>query len=137
MRVVNGIPTLTWSVLPVIIDPFVGIDGQMMCRLDLAMIKQTDPPMPLVAGRAPDRMGTMYYDSIINPATPGVPYVLAGDRVTTVAGPIFGVFEIRTIPTAAVDLAGPHHIEVQIFEVAQSIAAGSPTPFPGSEGPET
>lgn len=136
MKVVNGAPSMTWNPLTDIIDPLVDIPGQMMCRLELGFIKRGDMPMPVVAGRAPDRNGTVYFDSVINPST-GTPYVLAGDRLFCLAGPIMGTFEIRTIPTAAVGFGGAHHIEVQVFEVAQSIAKGSPTPFPGSENSDT
>lgn len=136
MKMQGGTPTLTWNLVQDIIDPFVAIPGQMMCRLDPGFIKQSDPPMAVAAGRAPDRVGTAFYDVSINPDT-GTPFVLAGDRLFCIAGPIMGTFEIRTIPTAAVSLTGAHHVEVQVFEVAQSIAKGSQTPFPGSEGPET
>jgi hypothetical protein len=136
MKIVSGTPTLTWSVIPDVCDPFVAIPGQMMCRLDLGFIKRGDMPMPVTAGRAPDRSGTVFFDVSVNPDT-GAPYVLAGDRLFCVAGPITGTFEIRTIPTAATALVGAHHVEVQVFEVAQSIAKGSQTPFPGSENSDT
>jgi hypothetical protein len=136
MKVSQGTPTLTWNVLSDVIDPFMDIPGQMMCRLDLGFVKRTDPPMPLTAGRAPDRVGTLFFDAMLNPDS-GAPYVLAGDRVYCLAGPVVGTFEIRTIPTAAVDITGAHHIEVQVFEVAQSLAQGSQTPFPGSENGDT
>lgn len=135
MKVSNGTPNLTWFVLPDVIDPYVDIPGQMMCRLDLGFIKRTDMPMPVTAGRAPDRTGTLFFDAAIDPST-GAPFVLAGDRIQCLAGPITGVFEIRAIPTAAVSITGSHHIEIQVFEVSQSIAKGSQTPFPGSEGPD-
>lgn len=136
MKVTGGTPTLTWIQVPDVIDPYVDIPGQMMCRLDLGFIRQNDPPMPVAAGRAPDRMGTVFYDVALNPST-GTPFVLAGDRLYCIAGPIMGTFEIRTIPTAATGFGGAHHIECQVFEVAQSIAKGSQTPFPGSEGPDS
>lgn len=136
MRVVNGTPSLAWSPLPAVIDPFVAMPGQMMCRIDLQFVKRTDPPMPVVAGRAPDRTGTAFFDAALDPDT-GAPFVLAGDRLQCVAGPVTGTFELRTIPTAALGFAGPHHIECQVFEVAQSVAKGSQTPFPAGEGPDT
>jgi hypothetical protein len=136
MKVSGGTPTLTWNELSDVIDPFVAVPGQMMCRLDLGFIKRGDMPMPVSAGRAPDRQGTVFFDSVIDPDT-GAPYVLAGDRLFCIAGPVMGTFEIRQIPTAAVGLAGAHHVECMVFEVAQSIAKGSQTPFPGSEGPES
>lgn len=135
MKVSNGTPTLTWTALDMVLDPYVDIPGQMMCRLDLGFIKRSDMPMPLVAGASPARQGTAYFDVAIDPDA-GTPYVLAGDRLNCLAGPIQGTFEIRQIPTAAVDLTGAHHCEVQIWEVAASIAKGSQTPFPGSQGPD-
>jgi hypothetical protein len=136
MKLNAGSPTLTWAPVAAVIDPYVEKAGQMMCRLDLGFIKRGDMPMPVTAGRAPDRMGTAFFDAAVDPDT-GAPYVLAGDRLFCLAGPITGTFEIRTIPTAAVGFGGAHHVEVQIFEVAQSIAKGSQTPFPGSEGSDT
>ena len=135
MKVTHGTPTLTWTVLGDVIDPYMEIPGQMMCRLDLGFIKRADMPMPLVAGAAPQRQGTVFFDTAIDPGT-GAPFVLAGDRLNCVAGPITGTFEIRTIPTAAVGISGAHHIETAVWEVAKSIARGSETPFPGSEGPD-
>lgn len=136
MKVTGGAPQLTWNVLPDVIDPFVDIPGQMMCRLDIGFVRRGDLPMPLVAGRAPDRVGIVFYDALLNPDT-GAPYVLAGDRLMCIAGPIQGTFEIRTVPTAAVGFTGAHHVEVQVMEVAQSLAKGGPTPFPGSESKDT
>lgn len=136
MKVTSGSPQLTWTEVPDVIDPMVDIPGQMMCKIDLGFIRRGDMPMPLVAGRAPDRNGTVFFDAILSPDT-GAPYVLAGDRLRCIAGPVVGTFELRTIPTAAVGLAGVHHIECQVFEVAQSLAKGGPTPFPGSEGKDT
>ena len=136
MKVANGTPTLTWNPLTDVLDPYVDIPGQMMCRLDLAYVKRSDMPMPLVAGAAQPRQGTVFFDSAVDPDT-GAPYVLAGDRLNCLAGPVMGTFEIRQIPTAAVDMTGPHHVEVSIWEVAASIAKGSQRPFPGSENEDT
>jgi hypothetical protein len=135
MKVINGTPTLTWAQVPDVIDPYVDIPGQMMCRLDLMFVKRTDMPMPLVAGAAQQRQGTAFFDSAIDPDT-GACFVLAGDRLKCLAGPVMGTFEIRQIPNPAIDLTGSHHIEVSIWEVSKSIAQGSQTPFPGSEGPD-
>lgn len=136
MKMQGGTPTLTWNVVPDVLDPFVAIPGQMMCRLDIGFIKRGDMPMPIGAGRAPDRQGTAFFDAAIDAST-GASLVTAGDRLYCVGGPVTGTFEVRTIPTAAVSLTGAHHVEVSVYEVAQSIAKGSQTPFPGSEGPDT
>jgi hypothetical protein len=119
----------TWENVTDICDPYLDKPGLMMCRLDLTFLRPgKDQPAPLVAGRAPDRIGVCYYD----PATDanGIPYVKAGDRLACVAGPIYGTFEIRTIPDVAQDFTGAHHIEVQVIEVAQQLVSG-PNPFPG------
>lgn len=141
MKVTNGAPHLTWTAIPDLLDPFVEIPGQMMCRIDLQFIRAGNAmaaalPMPVAAGRAPDRVGTLFFDAQINPST-GAPYVLAGDHIICLSGPILGTFEIREIPTSVLDGFGAHHVEAGIAEVAQSIAKGSQTPFPGSQGPET
>jgi hypothetical protein len=137
MKVHNGTPSLTWTVLADVIDPFMDIPGQMMCSIQLGFIRRGDMPMPLTAGAAAQRQGTVYYDSAVDPDT-NAPYVLAGDRLYCIGGPIQGTFEIRSVPQAAVSWAGAHHIETQIWEVAKSLAQGSQsqTPFPGSEGPD-
>lgn len=141
MVVTAGAPNLTWNTISDLLDPFVEIPGQMMCKIDLAFTRAGGTgagalSIPIAAGRAPDRVGTVIFDAQMNPAT-NAPYVLAGDRINCIAGPVFGTFEIREIPYAASDFFGAHHIEVGIAEVAQSLAKGSPTPFPGSEGPDT
>lgn len=136
-KVTSGMPSVSWAPLTDVIDPYVGVPGQMMCRLDLGFIKRgAAQPMPLVAGRAPDRVGVAFFDAQMDPET-GAPFVLVGDRLQAIAGPVQGTFDIRIIPTAALDITGAHHIEVEIIEVAQSLAKGSLTPFPGSEGPDT
>jgi hypothetical protein len=137
MKVKNGTPALTWTVLQDIIDPFVNIPGQMMVNLQLGFIRRGDLPMPLTAGAAAQRQGTVYFDAAVNPDT-DVPYVLAGDRLHCIGGPVQGTFELRAIPQAAISFGGVHHIETQIWEVAKSLAQGSQsqTPFPGSEGPD-
>ena len=132
MKVTNGSPTLTWVAVTDVIDPFVDIPGQVMCRMDLMYVSRTAMPMPITAGAAQPRQGTLFMDAAINPDT-GAPFVLAGDRLQCLAGPITGTFEIRHIPIPAVGIIGVHHVEVAVWEVSKAIAAGSQTPFPGSE----
>jgi len=136
MKVANGVPTLTWSELTSVIDPYVDIPGRMMCRLELGFIRRTDMPMPIMAGAAPQRQGTAFFDAALDPDT-GAPFVLAGDRLHCLAGPVMGTFEIRSVPQAAIGFTGAHHTEVNCWEVAKSIAKGSQTPFPGSENGDT
>jgi hypothetical protein len=136
MKVTNGSPTLTWSELPDVVDPFVSIPGQMMANLQLGFIRRGDMPMPITAGAAAQRQGVVLFDAALSPET-GAPYVLAGDRLYCIGGPITGTFEIRSVPQAAISFGGVHHIECQIWEVAKSLASGTQTPFPGSENSDT
>jgi hypothetical protein len=138
-RVLRNVPVmesgggmlLGWQPVTVIVDPILDQPGLLQCRLDLHLVRPgKDAPAPMVAGRAPDRVGVAFFD--LNPGPSGAPLVLAGDRLECVAGPIFGTFDIRVIPDVAQDLTGGHHIEVQVIEVSQMLQPGSPTPFPGS-----
>lgn len=128
--VAGGGMSMTWNQISAIVDPVLDQPGLLQCRLDLTFVRPgKDQPAPVVAGRAPDRVGVCYFD--LAAGASGAPLVLAGDRLECVAGPIFGTFEIRTIPDVAQDISGGHHIEVQVIEVSQMLKAGSPTPFPG------
>lgn len=138
-RVLRNVPqmeagggmVLGWNPVTDIVDPVLDQSGLLQCRLDLHLVRPgKDAPAPLVAGRAPDRVGVAFFD--LAPGPSGAPLVLAGDRLECVAGPIFGTFDIRVIPDVAQDLVGGHHIEVQVIEVSQMLQPGSPTPFPGS-----
>lgn len=118
---VYGTPTLTWDVIGDTPDPVLGVTGQMMCRISLGVVRPgKDAPMPIVAGRAPDRVGVMYFD----PSDA----VKAGQRIHILDGPFLGTFEIRAMPDVAVMGATAHHMEVQVIEVAQA-ASGA---FPGA-----
>jgi hypothetical protein len=136
MKVTNGTPALTWTALPGVIDPFVAVPGQMLCHISLGFIRRGDLPMPLTAGVAAQRQGVVYFDSAIDPDT-NAPYVLAGDRLYCIGGPVQGTFELRSVPQSEISFGGVHHIECQIWEVSKAIAVGSQTPFPGSENSDT
>jgi hypothetical protein len=128
----TGGMSVSWQDVSDVLDPFLGTPGQFMCRADLGFVRRgVDQPMPLTAGRAPDRVGVLFFSMATDPAT-GMPLILSGDRVTMVTGPVFGVFEIRVVPDVAQDFVGAHHCEVQIVEVSQALQPGSPMPFPGS-----
>jgi hypothetical protein len=128
----GGGMTMSWQPVTTIVDPLTSVVGQLRCRIDLTHLRPgKDLPSPMVAGRAPDRVGVMYFS--LSPDANGAPQVLAADRVRCVAGPIFGTFEVRLIPDVAQDLTGAHHAEVQVIEVSQQLGTGSPTPFPGSQ----
>lgn len=109
-----GTPTLAWNKLAVIVDSHLAVPGEMMCRLDLNFLRLgKDAPMPVVAGRAPDRVGVLFCDVTDK--------LKAGQRIECLAGPVRGTFEIRTIPDEAVDYMSAHHVEVQVVEVAQQL----------------
>lgn len=126
----GGGMTAAWLQVTDILDPFVITPGLIACRLDLQFTRPgKDAPMPLVAGRAPDRVGVLFYDMPADVS--GLPLVKAGDRFQMVSGPIAGTFELRQAPEVAQDYLGAGHAESQVIEVAQALQPGSYTPFPG------
>lgn len=111
---VNGAPTMAWDKVTTILDPILGIPGELKCRIDLNFVRVgKDQPMPVVAGRAPDRVGLMLFDA--------TDAILSGDRIHPLNGPISGMFELRAIPDVAAGWSAAHHMEVQLIEVAQSL----------------
>ncbi len=113
---INGTPVLSWSQVSDNLDPYLpDSQGELMCRIDLQFIRPgKDAPMPAVAGRAPDRIGVMFFDPTDK--------IKAGQRVRVLTGPVTGTFEIRAVPDPAVGLAVANHMEVQVIEVAQQPA---------------
>jgi hypothetical protein len=130
---VGGGMSFTWDPVTDVVDRYLNTPGMLQCRLDLTFLRPgKDQPAPIVAGRAPDRVGVCYFDLV--PDAEGASQVRAGDRLRCVSGPIFGTFEIRLIPDVAQSLIGAHHIEVQVVEVSQMLKPGtSPTPFGSPE----
>lgn len=129
--VAGGGMAMAWNPVATVVDPILDQPGQLKCRLDLTFIRPgKDQPAPLVAGRAPDRVGVCFFSLATD--DDGAPLILAGDRLKCVAGPIFGMFELRVVPDVAQDMIGAHHIECQVVEVSQALKPGSATPFPGS-----
>lgn len=116
-----GSPKLSWNKLTGTVDDYLGTPGELMGRFDLYFQRPgKDAPMPIVAGRAPDRVGLFFFSATDR--------VRAGDRVRCIEGPITGTFEIRAVPDPAVGFAATHHMEVQVFEVSRSLS-----PFPGGD----
>ncbi len=114
-----GTLTQSYAKLTTVVDPVLGVPGELQCRLDMQWVRPgKDQPVPVQAGRAPDRVGLLFCDYGVD--------LRAGDRIRPTAGPITGVFEIRVVPDAAVDYSFAHHIEVQIIEVAQSLVGVFP-----------
>lgn len=126
----QGGMSMSWAPITGIPDVVINQPALMACRLDIGFLRPgKDQLAPLVAGRPPDRVGVCYYD-IVSDAN-GIPVVQAGDQLVCVAGPIFGVWQIRNIPDVAQNYIGGHHIEVQVIEVSQSLGQSSPNVFPG------
>lgn len=111
---VDGLAQITWQKLRALVDSFIEVPGEMMCRIDLTLQRPgKDQPMPIVAGRAPDRVGVMFFDATTE--------VRSGDRVRCIDGPVQGTFELRVMPDPAVGFASVHHMEVQIVEVSSNM----------------
>lgn len=126
----GGGMVVSWSAVTDILDPYIGTPGMLACRLDLQFTRPgKDAPMPLVAGRAPDRVGVMFCDMPADAS--GLPLLKAGDQFVMVSGPITGTFQVRTVPEIAQDYVGAAHAEFQVVEVSQALQPGSYTPFPG------
>lgn len=114
---INGSMNTSWQKLTEMIDPLHKIAGEMRCRIDFGYMRPgKDAPSPLVAGRAPDRVGVMIFDP--------TPHVKAGQRIKLINTPISGVFELKSNPDPAVGYGSIHHLEVQVVEVSQSAAEG-------------
>jgi hypothetical protein len=127
---VNGAMTTTWAPLTAIVDSFINLPGLLACRLDLQFVRRgVDQPQPIVAGRAPDRVGVVFFDLATDQNN--IPLILAGDRLVMQSGPIVGTFDLRVIPDVAQDYLGAHHVETQAVEVSMAMKPGTFTPFPG------
>lgn len=109
----DGAPSQSWEKVPFIIDQALGVPGEMLCRMDLTFQRPgKDQPMPVVAGRAPDRVGVMFF-SVTDE-------IRSGDRFHCLSGPVSGTFEMRVNADPAINYSPvAHHMEVQIVEVAQ------------------
>lgn len=127
----GGGMAVAWNQVTDILDNYLDTPGLLACRLDLQFIRPgKDAPMPLLAGRAPDRVGVLFYDMPTDAS--GMPLIKAGDRFHLISGPVFGTFELRQVPEVAQDFLGPRHAENQVIEVSHQLQPGSLTPFPGS-----
>jgi hypothetical protein len=117
LTTVEGRPVTTWAPVP---------GGERLrCRLDLNFLRPGKDVLPApVAGRAPDRIGLMFYRL-------GAP-LKAGDRVVAVPNdngtiPVQGTFEVRVTPDPVVGYSDLHHVEAQIIEVTQDLDDVWPT----------
>lgn len=104
-----------WQKISDVPDAVLGVPGEMLCRLSIGLLRPgKDQPPPLVAGRAPDRVGVLYCDATRN--------LHAGDRVRCLSGPVTGTFEVRVMPDLDSDFSSIHHLEVQVIETSQQLA---------------
>ena len=126
----GGGMSVAWTPVTDILDPYLATPGMIACRLDLLFTRPgKDAPMPLVAGRAPDRVGVLFCDMPAD--VNGLPLLKAGDRFQLVSGPIVGTFGVSQVPEIAQDYIGAAHAEFQVVEVSQALQPGSYTPFGG------
>lgn len=118
ITVEKGSMKTSWVKIDEIIDPILNVPGEMKCRIDWGFLRPgKDAPSPIVAGRAPDRVGVMAFDY--------TPHVKGGHRIRIKEGPMTGTYELKSHPDPAVGYGSVHHLEVQVVEVAQS-AVGFP-----------
>lgn len=113
--IIDGDATMSWQKVTDVLDTWLGVAGELMCRIDLAFQRPgKDQPMPLVAGRAPDRVGVLFCDP--------TDQLRSGDRLHCLDGPVQGTFELRVMPDPIAGF-GPyvHHLEAQVIEVSQNM----------------
>jgi hypothetical protein len=111
--VVDGARVQSWAKSSANFDSTCA-SGEMKCRLDLIFLRPgKDQPAPVVAGRSPDRTGILFCSN--------TPELQSGQIIKVVAGPYLGAaFLLKMRPDEAQDFNASHHIEVQVFEVAQA-----------------
>lgn len=112
-EIVDGARVQSWAKSTDKFD-FMSAPGEMQCRLDLIFLRPgKDQPAPITAGRTPDRTGIMFCE--YTTALKG------GQIIKCIAGPDTGSsFLIKMRPDAAQGFSAAHHIEVQVFEIAQA-----------------
>jgi hypothetical protein len=121
-EVVDGARMQTWQKSTAQFDNMAA-SGEMWCRLDLIFLRPgKDQPAPVVAGRTPDRTGILYCSY--------TPALKSGQIIKCLEGPDTGAsFLLKMRPDGAQGFSRVHHIEVQVFEVAQagfSYPSGAP-----------
>jgi hypothetical protein len=96
-----------------VVDATHGVPGELVCSLRLGfVVPGKNEPVPTTAGRAPDRVGTMFCDV--------TPHLVYEDRLAVESGPNMGVFELRQTPDIAVGLSAGHHMQVEVIECVRS-----------------
>lgn len=106
----DGVLSSSWTPVP-------GMES-VQCRIEVGFYRPgKDMPVPVQAGRAPDRVATYW-------VAPGLD-LQPGDRMECVRGPVIGTWEVRTVPDRAINMQNFHHQEGQAIEVAPSVASGA------------
>lgn len=118
----GAIASSGWQPVMEMFDPAYGKLSYLKCRLDLQFIRPGKDVAPAVNAIPIGRQGLLFCSL--------TPFLKAGQRLKMVAGPIRGMFTIEIIPEEALGYSNAHHIEVQVFEVAQNRMQGT---FPGRE----
>lgn len=118
----GAIASAGWQPVMEMFDPNYGKPSYLKCRLDLQFIRPGKDVVPAVNAIPTGRTGLLFCSL--------TPFLKAGQRLKMVAGPIRGTFTIEIMPEYALGYSDAHHIEVQVFEVAQNRLQGV---FPGRE----
>ncbi len=109
-QLVDGVLTSIWAPVP-------GME-RIRCRIEVGFYRPgKDMPMPVQAGRAPDRPAVYW-------CAPGTD-LRPGDHMECLEGPVLGTWQIRTAPDRAQNMRHLHHLEGQCIEVAPSVASGA------------
>lgn len=97
------------GVLTVTMEAVDGLDVVPM-RLEVGLYRPgKDQPLPIQAGRAPDRVAVYWCSSEVD--------LRPGDHLEMVVGPVTGSWHVRNYPDRVGDLATLHHLEGQCIEV--------------------
>ncbi len=130
VSVTDGVATMDWTQAT---DEDANANDMLQFlkgRLDLNFVRPGKDILPAPeAGKAPDRIGVLF--------TFAYAPIRAGDRIVAIPNefgkiPVDGTFEIRYKPDEAQGFSDTHHIEVQVIEVGQNLAAEDEE-WPGEE----
>ena len=116
----GGAPVYNYKKLDSMLDYYLDVPGEMMCRLDLNWVRPgVKQPQATEAAVAPSRFGTLFFDPFEGSDND---FISAGDRITCLSGPVSGTFELRVVPRPALGLYDVHHMEVEVEEVNKNLS---------------
>ena len=108
VRVLRPASVFVDGILTTTFEPVAGMES-VPVRLEVGFYRPgKDMPLPVQAGRAPDRVATYW-------AAPGSDF-RPGDHLEAVAGPVTGTWQVRAYPDQALDTCSVHHVEGQCVE---------------------